>query len=64
MASRRARSDARGVERCAHSGQDRTDGPPSSSSHPLDGGDGGEPGMLGEWKAVGFDIAGSPATQP
>lgn len=57
-------SRTKGVERCAHSGQDRTDSPPSASSHPLYGGDGREPRMLGEWKAVGFDIDGNPAIQP
>ena len=63
MASR-ARSDDRGVEPCARSGQDRTNSLLSTSSHPLDGGDGREPGMLGDWKAVGFDIDGNPAIQP
>lgn len=63
MASR-TKGGERGGERCAHSGQDRADSPPSTSSHPLYGGDGREPGMLGEWKAVGFDIDGNPAIQP
>ena len=59
MASR-IKGDERGDERCANSSQDRTDSPPSTSSHLLDGG-GREPGMLGEWEAVGFDIDGNPA---
>ena len=63
MASR-TKGDERGVGRCAHSGQDRTDSPPSPSMHPLDRGDGREPGMLGDRKAVGFDIDGNQAIQP
>lgn len=63
MASR-TKGDEGGVERRAYSSQDRTDSPPSTSSHPLDGGDGREPGMHGERKAVGFDIDGDPAIQP
>ena len=63
MASR-ARSDDRGVEPCAHPGQDRANSPLSTSSHPLGGGDGWERGMLGDGKDVGFDIDGNPTIQP
>ena len=62
MASQ-TKGDERGVERCAHSDQDRTNGSPAPSLRPLDGGDGREPGVLGEWKAVGLDIDGNPAVQ-
>ena len=55
MASR-SRSGERGIDPRVHPGRDHTNSPPSTSSHPLDGGDGREPGMLGEWKAMGFDI--------
>ena len=54
----------RAERRSAHSGQDRTESPPSPSPHPLDGGDSREPGMLGDRKAVGFDIGGNQAIQP
>ena len=63
MASR-AKGDDRGVGPCASSGRDRTNSPPSTSSHPLAVGGGKEPGMLGGSKAVGFDIDGKPAIQP
>ena len=58
------KGDERDIERCAHSGQNRTNSPPSASSHPLDGGDGGKPGMLEEWKVSGFDDDSSLETQP
>ena len=57
-------SRTKGDERCVHPSQYRKDSPPSTSSHPLDGGDSREPGMLGEWKAVGFDVDGNQAIQP
>ena len=60
----RARSDDRGVESCAHSGQDRTNSPPSASSHPPGGGDVGKPEMLEEWRALGLDVDSSLETQP
>ena len=63
MASR-ARNDDRGVEPCADSSQNRTNSPPPTSSHPLDGGDSREPGMLGDRKAMGFNIDGNPAIRP
>lgn len=62
MASR-AKSDEWSIEPRGHSGHDRTNCPSSASSHPLDGCDGREPGMLGGVKAPGFDIDGSPAIQ-
>ena len=37
---------------------------PTGSSHPLDGGDGRGPGMLGGLKAMDIDIDGNPAIQP
>ena len=62
--ARRARSGDRGFEPCAHSSQNRTNRPPPTSSRPPDGSDGREPGMLGDRKAVGFDIDGNRAIQP
>ena len=63
MASR-AKGGDRGVGPCASSGRDRTNSPPSTSSHLLDGGRGKEPGMLGGSKTVGFDIDGNPTITP
>ena len=57
-------SRTKGDERCVHPSQYRENSPPSTSSHPLDGGDSREPGMLGEWKAAGFDTDGNQAIQP
>ena len=59
-----AKGGDRSVEPCASSGRDRTNSPPSTLSHLLDGGRGKEPGMLGDSKTVGFDIGGKPAIQP
>ena len=63
MASR-AKGDDRGVGPGASSGRHRTNSPPSTSRNPLDGGRGKEPGVLGDWSAVGFDIDGNPTTTP
>ena len=62
MASR-AKGGDQGVGPCASSGRHRTNSPPSTSLHPLDGGGGKEPGTPRDWKAVGFDIGGKPAIQ-
>lgn len=60
----RPRSGEWGIEPQVHPGRDHTNGPPSASSHPLDGGDDRETGVLWKWRAMGFGIDNNPAIQP
>ena len=63
MASR-PKSGERGIDPRAHPGRGHTNDPPSASSHPPGGDDGGEPGMLEEWRALDFGVDRSQETQP
>lgn len=63
MASR-SRCGEWGIDLRVHPGRDHSNGPPSVSSHPPGGDDGGEPGMLEEWRALDFDVDSSLETQP